>query len=106
MVKKRTRHQDQIPVPHSWGKSGFEVGYILETRRKERRGRQSPRKSSKIAVQTIKCRVCGGDHYTAKCPFKDTLGAAAGVTPSGTTQNLLVKVAPVQLVQVNMFQDT
>ena len=85
MVKKRTRHQDQIPVPHSWGKSGFEVGYILETRRKERRGRQSPRKSSKIAVQTIKCRVCGGDHYTAKCPFKDTLGAAAGVTPSGTT---------------------
>lgn len=42
-------------------------------------------RAQKIAVQTIKCRVCGGDHYTAKCPFKDTLGAAAGVTPSGTT---------------------
>ena len=29
--------------------------------------------------------MCGGDHYTSKCPFKDTLGAAAGLTPTGTT---------------------
>lgn len=25
-------------------------------------------------VQSLKCRTCGGDHYTAKCPYKDTLG--------------------------------
>ncbi|EGW32632.1 uncharacterized protein SPAPADRAFT_61692 [Spathaspora passalidarum NRRL Y-27907] len=37
-------------------------------------------------VQTIKCRTCGGDHYTSKCPFKDTLGAAAGTTSSETTE--------------------
>ena len=26
MVKKRTRHQDQIPVPHSWGKVDLKLG--------------------------------------------------------------------------------
>ncbi|CAK9436775.1 uncharacterized protein LODBEIA_P12970 [Lodderomyces beijingensis] len=52
--------------------------------KKEEEDKQQER-ASKVSVQTIKCRVCGGDHYTAKCPFKDTLGAAAGVTPSGTT---------------------
>lgn len=40
-------------------------------------------RASRVVVQTIKCRVCGGDHYTAKCPFKDTLGASTlnGGTP-------------------------
>lgn len=33
-------------------------------------------------LQRIKCRTCGGDHFTAKCPFKDTLGVdAAEGTP-------------------------
>ncbi|KAI5962161.1 TIF35 [Candida pseudojiufengensis] len=40
-------------------------------------------RASKISVQTIKCRVCGGDHYTTKCPFRDTLGAT---TATGTPE--------------------
>ncbi|GAA6061375.1 hypothetical protein JCM10212_005829 [Sporobolomyces blumeae] len=26
----------------------------------------------------VQCRYCGGDHFTARCPYKDTLGAALG----------------------------
>lgn len=26
-----------------------------------------------VSTQRIKCRTCGGDHFTSKCPFKDTL---------------------------------
>ncbi|KAK6465260.1 eukaryotic translation initiation factor 3 subunit G-domain-containing protein [Scheffersomyces coipomensis] len=33
--------------------------------------------SDKIVVQKIACRYCGGDHYTSKCPYKETLGGAA-----------------------------
>ena len=22
----------------------------------------------------VKCRICGGDHWTSQCPYKDTLG--------------------------------
>lgn len=34
--------------------------------------------SSQAAVgQTMKCRTCGGEHFTSKCPYKDTLGAPA-----------------------------
>ena len=40
----------------------------------------------------VKCRICDGEHYTMKCPFKDTLapdgvdgavGGAAGGGPDG-----------------------
>ncbi|KAG5418266.1 TIF35 [Candida metapsilosis] len=55
-----------------------------QAEKKEEEDKQQERAQA-VSIQTIKCRVCGGDHYTSKCPFKDTLGAAAGVTPSGTT---------------------
>lgn len=28
----------------------------------------------------LKCRTCGGEHFTAKCPYKDTLGASLAAT--------------------------
>lgn len=30
-------------------------------------------KAQLVSTQRIKCRTCGGDHFTSKCPFKDTL---------------------------------
>ena len=38
----------------------------IETARKE------------LAGKNIQCRLCKGDHFTSKCPFKDTLGSLEG----------------------------
>lgn len=35
-------------------------------------------------VQRIKCRTCGGAHYTSKCPFKETLGADPALSAAGS----------------------
>jgi translation initiation factor 3 subunit G len=31
--------------------------------------------AKKVVNTTIKCRHCNGDHWTTKCPYKDTLGS-------------------------------
>ncbi|KJX92773.1 eukaryotic translation initiation factor 3 subunit G like protein [Zymoseptoria brevis] len=39
------------------------------------------KKNDKLRTMQIKCRICSGDHFTTKCPFKDTMapeGEAAG----------------------------
>ncbi|CAN3365663.1 eukaryotic translation initiation factor 3 subunit G [Diutina catenulata] len=36
--------------------------------------------AQKIVRNSIQCRTCGGEHFTAQCPFKDTLGAGAGAS--------------------------
>ncbi|GAA5870343.1 hypothetical protein JCM8547_006609 [Rhodosporidiobolus lusitaniae] len=33
---------------------------------------------AKLQDKKVTCRYCGGDHFTARCPYKDTLGAALG----------------------------
>jgi translation initiation factor 3 subunit G len=35
----------------------------------------------------VACRLCKGDHFTAKCPYKDTLG---GLENTGTFYNALI----------------
>ncbi len=32
-------------------------------------------KLAKSGAGKVNCRICKGDHFTAKCPYKDTLGA-------------------------------
>lgn len=32
--------------------------------------------AQKVVRNSIQCRTCGGDHFTAQCPFKETLGAS------------------------------
>ncbi|VEU24301.1 DEKNAAC105533 [Brettanomyces naardenensis] len=55
---------------------GEEVRLLLSTswKQEEEKEKKEQKKYSKGKVQTIKCRTCGGDHFTSKCPFKDTLG--------------------------------
>lgn len=42
---------------------------------------EEDRKADQLKKMQIKCRICSGDHFTTKCPFKDTMapeGEAAG----------------------------
>ncbi|KAL6450838.1 TIF35 Eukaryotic translation initiation factor 3 subunit G [Candida maltosa Xu316] len=64
-----------------------------QAERKEEEEKASER-ASKIAIQTLKCRTCGGDHYTSKCPFKDTLGATAGLASNASTPEPVGEGAP------------
>ena len=45
---------------------------------------QEDKKAEQLKKMQIKCRICSGDHFTTKCPFKDTMapeGEAAGPPP-------------------------
>ena len=48
-------------------------------RKKVQEVEQSPEEGAKTRLKaagagTVSCRLCKGEHYTAKCPYKDTLG--------------------------------
>ncbi|EMC93480.1 hypothetical protein BAUCODRAFT_37162 [Baudoinia panamericana UAMH 10762] len=54
---------------------GFKSGQVQEKAPDEERKAELQKKMQ------IKCRICQGDHFTTKCPFKDTMapeGEAAG----------------------------
>lgn len=53
----------------------LKLGTQWKQAEKEEEEAKEQSRASKISIQTIRCRTCGGDHYTSKCPFKDTLGA-------------------------------
>lgn len=54
---------------------GFKSGQVQEKTPEE------DKKADQLKKMQIKCRICQGDHFTTKCPFKDTMapeGEAAG----------------------------
>lgn len=54
---------------------GFKSGQQQEVAPEE------DKKAEALKKMQIKCRICSGDHFTTKCPFKDTMapeGEAAG----------------------------
>lgn len=54
---------------------GFKSG------QKEEKAPEEDKKAEALKKMQIKCRICSGDHFTTKCPFKDTMapeGEAAG----------------------------
>lgn len=58
--------------------AGFKSGQVQEEKPDELK------KADAMKKMQIKCRICSGDHFTTKCPFKDTMapeGEAAG-TPA------------------------
>ncbi|KAM0750256.1 eukaryotic translation initiation factor 3 [Meredithblackwellia eburnea MCA 4105] len=40
---------------------------------------------AKLLNKKITCRLCQGDHYTTRCPYKDTLGGLTGETGADST---------------------
>lgn len=57
---------------------GFKSGQVQE------KGAEDAKKEENMKKMQIKCRICGGDHFTTKCAFKDTMapeGEAAGPPP-------------------------
>ncbi|KAF1976392.1 eIF-3 RNA-binding subunit [Bimuria novae-zelandiae CBS 107.79] len=40
----------------------------------EEKSAEDQKKTDALKSAKIKCRICQGDHFTTKCPFKDTMG--------------------------------
>lgn len=40
------------------------------------------KKKANLKDAKIKCRICSGDHFTTKCPFKDTMAPEGEPTPA------------------------
>jgi translation initiation factor 3 subunit G len=40
------------------------------------------KKKANLKDAKIKCRICSGDHWTTKCPFKDTMAPEGGDAPA------------------------
>ncbi|KAF8960426.1 translation initiation factor 3, RNA-binding subunit [Flammula alnicola] len=58
---------------------GENVSLKLSAGNKQSEAEQAPEESMKSRVKAagagkVACRLCKGDHFTAKCPYKDTLG--------------------------------
>ncbi|KAF2217995.1 hypothetical protein CERZMDRAFT_80626 [Cercospora zeae-maydis SCOH1-5] len=46
---------------------GFKAGGVQE------KAPEEDKKAEALKKMQIKCRICSGDHFTTKCPFKDTM---------------------------------
>ncbi|KAF2242951.1 eIF-3 RNA-binding subunit [Trematosphaeria pertusa] len=43
---------------------------------------ETEKKKASLKEAKIKCRICSGDHFTTKCPFKDTMAPEGEATPA------------------------
>ncbi|KAF2002217.1 eukaryotic translation initiation factor-like protein 3 subunit G [Amniculicola lignicola CBS 123094] len=43
---------------------------------------ETEKKKANLKDAKIKCRICSGDHWTTKCPFKDTMTPEGGAAPA------------------------
>lgn len=61
------------------------VGY--KSGAQEKPSAEEDKKTDALKKMQIKCRICSGDHFTTKCPFKDTMApegeAGAGLADLG-----------------------
>jgi translation initiation factor 3 subunit G len=64
------------------------VGY--KSGAQQEKGAEDAKKEENAKKMQIKCRICGGDHFTTKCAFKDNMapeGEAAGPPPDLDDRN-------------------
>lgn len=64
----------------------LKLGLSWKQVEKDEEEAKNANRAQEIAIQTIKCRTCGGEHYTTKCPFKDTLGASQPGAPEAASE--------------------
>lgn len=55
--------------------AGFKAGGVQEV------NPQEDKKADALKKMQIKCRICSGDHFTTKCPFKDTMAPEGDAAP-------------------------
>ncbi|OQO02607.1 Eukaryotic translation initiation factor 3 subunit G [Cryoendolithus antarcticus] len=56
---------------------GFKAGGVQE------KAPEEEKKNDALKKMQIKCRICSGDHFTTKCPFKDSMAAPEEGTGEG-----------------------
>ncbi|KAF2717352.1 putative eukaryotic translation initiation factor 3 subunit EifCg [Polychaeton citri CBS 116435] len=93
VVKKR--ENPRVAERRGWAKMGLEAGKPPGPRpdtttlgeniifrpqvgfkaggQQEQKNAEEDKKSQALKKMQIKCRICQGDHFTTKCPFKDTM---------------------------------
>ena len=49
---------------------------------------ETEKKKAELKNAKIKCRICQGDHWTTKCPFKDTMAPEGEPTPAETIDDV------------------
>lgn len=101
VVKKR--ENQRVAARRQWDKIGSEagrtVGPHLDTttlgenimfrpqvgfkgnQQQEKVTPEEDKKAEALKKMQIKCRICQGDHFTTKCPFKDTMAPEGESTP-------------------------
>jgi translation initiation factor 3 subunit G len=52
----------------------------------EEKGEDAKKKNA-LKDAKIKCRICSGDHWTTKCPFKDTMAPEGGDVPADMSES-------------------
>ncbi|KAJ5149921.1 hypothetical protein N7448_001499 [Penicillium atrosanguineum] len=91
----------QVAERRSWPKFGLEKGHpppVLrstpppinwkaQAKEAEKDGGEKGSMKDQLKDKKVKCRICSGEHFTARCPFKDTMapveeptGGAEGAT--------------------------
>lgn len=60
---------------------------------------------AKAGAGKVLCRLCKGDHFTAKCPYKDSLAGldAPGIGGTGEHWILGFSTSPLTLLALNRF---
>ena len=86
----------QVAERRSWAKFGLEKGHVagpsfettsvgenmafrpsvnwkVQAQEAEKEGGEKGGMKDQLKDKKVKCRICSGEHFTARCPFKDTM---------------------------------
>ncbi|CAL5869530.1 uncharacterized protein PFLUO_LOCUS3760 [Penicillium psychrofluorescens] len=96
----------QVAERRSWAKFGLEKGHVAgpsfdttsvgenivfrpsvnwkaQAKEAEKEGGEKGSMKDQLKDKKVKCRICSGEHFTARCPFKDTMAPVEEPTEGG-----------------------